>query len=334
MTAAERLIEPNKKTTSEARVTVTHPQRTPSTIGAIVNRETAPLAVERIKVPISERTASQALVEVDAFSVNRGELALLASRPDGWRPGQDLAGRVIVPAGDGTGPQAGQRIVGLVEEAGWATHVPIASDRLAVLPDHVKTPAAATLGLAGLTALRILRLGGPLLGRRVLITGAAGSVGRLAIQLAALQGAHVTAIATQHEDELRSLGAEEVLPNVDPGQRPHELILENLGGESLTQAIAASAPRATIVVYGTTSGEPTPLTIYDFIGHEDVRLQTYFSYAHPDPPAGDLELLVSLLARGRLTAPIGRILPWTELDAGLHAFQHREFSGKLVLTVP
>lgn len=320
--------------TSEARVTVTPPQATPSTAGAVVNRGTGPLAVERIEVPVSEPDANQALVEVDAFSVNRGELALLTSRPDGWRPGQDLAGRVLIPAANGTGPKAGQRVVALVEDAGWATHVPVASDRLAVLTDHVDAPAAATLGLAGLTALRILRLGGPLLGRPVLITGATGSVGRFAVQLATLQGAHVTAVASRHEDELRSLGAGEVISTIHTGQRPYELVLENLGGESLTQAIAASAPRATIVVYGTTSGEPTPLTIYDFIGHEGVRLQTYFSYAHPDPPAGDLALLVDLLARGRLTAPIGRILPWTELDVGLHAFQRREFSGKLVLTVP
>lgn len=64
---------------------------------------------------------------------------------------------------------------------------------LAVLPDAVDTGTAAALPVAGVTALRALRGLGPLLGRRVLITGASGGVGRFAVQLAARAGAHVIA---------------------------------------------------------------------------------------------------------------------------------------------
>src|SRR4051812_18182956 len=121
---------------------------------------------------------NEALVAVRAFAVNRGELALLAARTEDWRPGQDVAGVGIEPAADGTGPAPGTRVAAQVEQAGWAERVPVPTGRLAVLPEPVSIEQGASLPLAGLTALRVLRLGGDLLGRRVLITGANGGLGR------------------------------------------------------------------------------------------------------------------------------------------------------------
>jgi NADPH2:quinone reductase len=68
--------------------------------------------------------SGEALVAVRAFSVNRGELALLQARTDGWRPGQDIAGVVAEPAADGSGPAAGTRVVALAEQAGWPNSPP------------------------------------------------------------------------------------------------------------------------------------------------------------------------------------------------------------------
>jgi NADPH:quinone reductase-like Zn-dependent oxidoreductase len=135
---------------------------------------------------------NEALVEVRAVSINRGELRLLAARPEGWRPGQDVAG-VVRRAAQNGGPPEGTRVVGLVDQAGWAERVAAPLSRLAPLPEAVSFAAAATLPIAGLTALRALRLGGALLGRSVLITGATGGVGHLAVQLAARSGARVGA---------------------------------------------------------------------------------------------------------------------------------------------
>src|SRR5207245_2791439 len=97
-------------------------------------------------------------------------------------------------AESGTGPPVGSRVVGMVDQAGWAEQVAVPASRIAVLPDSVSFAAAATLPVAGLTALRALRLGGMLLGRRVLVTGASGGVGHLAVQMAARSGAQVTAV--------------------------------------------------------------------------------------------------------------------------------------------
>src|SRR6266496_3323178 len=112
-------------------------------------------------------------------------VALLSARPDGWRPGQDIAGVVTEAAASGEGPPAGTRVVGLAEGAAWSQRLAVPITRLAALEDTVSFEHAATLGLAGRTALRTVRLAGPLLGRSVLILGAGGGVGHLTVQLAA-----------------------------------------------------------------------------------------------------------------------------------------------------
>ena len=62
----------------------------------------------------------EALIQVEAFSINRGETFLLERPGRGWRPGRDVSGRVIRAAADGSGPSAGERVVGHPPQAGWA----------------------------------------------------------------------------------------------------------------------------------------------------------------------------------------------------------------------
>src|SRR6266550_7702419 len=81
--------------------------------------------MSRIPTP----AADEALVAVRAFSINHGELALLKTRTNQWRPGQDVAGVVVEPAADGSGPPPGSRVVALVEEAGWAELAPVPTAR-------------------------------------------------------------------------------------------------------------------------------------------------------------------------------------------------------------
>ena len=85
---------------------------------AVVNTPSAPIPVELRKVGEPEPADDEAIVEVRAFSVNRGELALLGNRPEGWRPGQDIAGVVVKAAADGSGAKEGTRVVALVDGGG------------------------------------------------------------------------------------------------------------------------------------------------------------------------------------------------------------------------
>ena len=145
----------------------------------------APGGLERRKLdePVPEGP-NQVIVEVRAFAMNRGELHLLGQRADGWHPGQDVAGVVVARAADGSGPPVGTRVVGLADQGGWSERVCVPSHRVAPLPEAVSFAQGAALPVAGLTALRGLRLGGPLLGRSVLVTGASGGVGTFAVLLA------------------------------------------------------------------------------------------------------------------------------------------------------
>src|SRR3954467_5196583 len=87
---------------------------------AIVNTPggAEPVAIREVAEP--ELQPNEALVAVRAFSLNRGELRLFQVRPEGWRPGQDIAGVVLRAAGDGSGPPDGTRVVALCDQAGWA----------------------------------------------------------------------------------------------------------------------------------------------------------------------------------------------------------------------
>src|SRR5260370_27230096 len=124
---------------------------------AIVNNPDGP-AVTAVDDP--RPGSGEALVAVRAFSINRGELDLLQTRTDAWRPGQDIAGVVVEPAADGSGPAAGTRMVALVEQAGWAELAAVPVSRLARLPTQRGIEQAAALPLAGLPALRTQRLPG------------------------------------------------------------------------------------------------------------------------------------------------------------------------------
>jgi len=85
------------------------------------------------------------------------------------------------PAADGSGPRQGARVVGLADNGAWAQFAAIPTTRLAAIPDAVSDAQAATLPTAGMTALRALEVAGLVLGKRVLVTGANGGVGRMTI---------------------------------------------------------------------------------------------------------------------------------------------------------
>src|SRR5258707_13772347 len=98
-----------------------------------------PVAIREVAEP--EPLPNEALVAVHAFSLNRGELRLFQARPEGWRPGQDVAGVVLRAAADGSGPAAGTRVVGLCDWHGWAERAAWAAHRRAPVADKRPFPA-------------------------------------------------------------------------------------------------------------------------------------------------------------------------------------------------
>jgi NADPH2:quinone reductase len=285
-------------------------------------------------LPEPEPEPGEALLEVRAFAVNRGELTLLRLRADGWRPGQDLAGIVIAPPADGGGPAPGTRVVAVAEWHGWAERIALPLTQLAPIADTVSFEAAASLPIAGLTALRGLRAGGPILGRRVLITGATGGVGQFAVQLALAGGARVTAqvSAPEREAEARELGAHEVCVELDEELGQFDLVLDGVGGELLVAALHLLAPGGAVVSYGMSAG-PSTLGFTDFrsAGGPYGKLIGLF-HGYPQEERGaDLGVLAGLVADGRLEPRIGSSRDWLELRQTLDDMRARRVRGRAVL---
>jgi NADPH:quinone reductase len=285
------------------------------------------------EVPVPRARSGEVLVEVEAFSINRGELGLFTRRADGWRPGQDIAGRVVASAA-ADGPAIGTRVVGVVDFGGWAQRVAVPVDRLAPLPDSLAADEVATYGVAGLTALRALRRGGPLLGARVLITGASGGVGTFAVQLAAAAGAEVTALTGSHRSvDLRELGAARVVNSLEDATGEFDLVLESVGGTVLGSALALTAPEGHIVMVGTSSNEELPMTLSSFRAHARQTLHPFWVYGSGESVAHDLGLLVQLTARGLLSPVVGWQGGWEHLADAMQALRDRKVAGKAVLRV-
>ena len=302
---------------------------------AVVVDAAAPERVAIREVADPDPGRGDVLVEVHAISLNRGEVNRIAAAQDGWRPGWDVAG-VVTRSAPGA-PPAGARVVGVLAGEAWADTVAVPAGQVAALPDQVSFAQAAALPVAGLTALRILRYGGLLVGRRVLVTGAAGGVGRFALQLGRLAGAHLTAIVGSAERAagLRELGADQVVVGHEAVEGRYDVVLESAGGESLGRLVHHVDPQGVLVMFGNSSRQPTTFNVSEVYLGGLVRLQgfTLFSSFPADPPARDLGELAALVARGALDPQVAGELEWERLPEAIAQLRARSVPGKLVLRV-
>jgi len=276
---------------------------------------------------------SQALVRVAAISLNFADLAFLRDRKTpGAVPGFDAAGVVVSAAGDGSGPPAGDRVVTFGWAGGWAELRAVETTEVAVVPDGLDIGLAAAIPVAGVTALRALRRLGSLVGRRVLITGASGGVGRFAVQLAARAGAHVVASAgsPQRGEGLAALGAAEVVTGLDGVTQPVFAVLDNVGGHTLSQAYALLEPGGCAQSVGMASLEPTSIDFEQARLRGGGRIEAFTVGDHFGP---DLAYLIGLVAAGELDPQVGWRGPWHKAAEAAAALMERKVRGKAVLDV-
>jgi NADPH:quinone reductase len=286
-------------------------------------------------------TPSEGLVRVSAISLNRGEVRRVQMAEDGFNPGWDLAGTVEQAAADGTGPQAGARVVGFLPSGAWAELAAVPTNSLAELSDNVALSEAATLPVAGLPALYALEKGGGLLGRSVLVTGSSGGAGHFAIQLARLSGARVVALVRreEHEELVHEAGAHQIAVGEDARSAerfgPYHLILESVGGKVLGDAIDMLAPGGTCVTFGSTGASETSFDVRSFYLTGAARLYGFILFHEVlTPPASDgLARLSRLVAEGRLRPHVSVEASWEEIGEVAQKLLDRGYTGKAVLSV-
>lgn len=291
--------------------------------------------------PEPNPTPAEAVIEVAATSLNRGETrrALTRAQP-GWRPGWDIAGVVAQEAANGSGPRKGARVVGLSPNGGgWARRITAATNNLAEIPPEISFTEAASLPVAGLTALHALSKRGNLIGRRVLITGATGGVGHFACQLARAAGA-TTVAAVRNAAQIetaRVYGAQEVVATGDDpaailSSEPYDLILESVGGAILQNAMSATAPGGVCVCVGVSSSAEVRFDAEAFF-YSTASLIGIVLFKELQFESADLGLsrLVRLLGDGRLTPHIGQERSWTEINEAARDLIERKSPGKIIL---
>ena len=311
-----------------------------SNIRAVLVDPTAPGHIRLGEASAPVPLAGEAIVRVHAISLNRGELRRAASGPAGRRIGWDFAGAVERPAADGSGPGEGTRVVGMLGAGSWAERIAAPTEALGILPDAVPFDQAATLPVAGLTALYGLEKAGSLLGRKVLVTGGTGGVGHMAIQIARTAGARVVATvrAESKAGIVQRAGAQDVIASEDPAalrsHAPYDVILDGVGGPALGVALTSLGKEGTCVVYGSTAAPEVTFNASGFYPIGGATLYGFILFHELDrrPAGSGLTRLAQLAADGRLRPLIEVVAPLDRIPDVAKALMDRAFSGKAVIT--
>lgn len=294
----------------------------------------------------------QVLLRVRAASVNPYDWHMMRAKPylmrlfgAGFlRPknkilGADVAGVVVAVGANVTTTQPGDEVFGGCTGS-FAEYVCAKESSLAPRPEKVSFEHAATLFMAGITALQGLRKGQIQAGHSVLINGASGGVGTFAVQIAKATGAEVTGVcSTKNVELVRSLGADHVIDytqeNYTHNQHRYDLILDLVGTQSLLANRRVLTNGGVYVSAGAIEmgNWISPLTqvfkvmLMSLVG----RRKMVPFLANMD--RNDLIILGDLVDSGDLTPAIDRSYPLPDVPEAIRYLEQGHVAGKVVITI-
>ena len=263
-------------------------------------------------------------------------------RPKVGVRGWDVAGSVEAVGADVTRFAPGDDVMGTAEQGSFAELAVTQADKLVAKPAGLSFDQAAALPISGSTALRAVRDEGRVRpGQTVLVIGASGGVGSLAVQIAKGLGASVTGVcSTAKADLVRSIGADDVIDytreDFTDGSLRWDLIVDNAGRRPLSQLRRALTPKGTLVIVGGDGGGRwtggffrgvlrAPIVSL-FVGQRLRGLATKVKQE-------DLVTLTELVEAGTLTPVIDRTYPLIEAPDAIRYLAEGHAAGKIVIKI-
>ncbi|CAM5349548.1 quinone oxidoreductase family protein [Streptomyces griseorubiginosus] len=215
-----------------------------------------PLFLE--EVPVPQPGAGELLVRCEAVGVTLPVVRKVTEAPEPVPLGGELGGEVVSVGAGVTRFRPGERVTGLCFGHGYADFALLHEAMASPIPDDATSVDAVALVRGGLVALGSLEAARPEPGESALITAAASGVGHLAVQLARIRGAArvVGAVSDAAKaDFVRALGADATALYGDGSWGdPVDYVLDAVGGDLLTPALAALAPGGRLVAYSSGGG--------------------------------------------------------------------------------
>ena len=320
---------------------------------ALCRRYGGPDVVEIVDVPAPVLDPGQARVRVRVGAVNFPDVLVIAdtyqqSAPTPFIPGSEFAGVVTEVAEGAHGVAVGDRVFGSTFIGAFAEEVTVGAGALARTPDGVEDQVAAAFGVAYRTAYHVLRSVATLApGEELIVLGAGGGVGSAAVQLGALLGATVTAIASTPEklEAARACGAQRLIDHRAGDLRgalkaalPQgaDVVVDPVGGDLAEPALRSLHYGGRFVTVGYASGTipriPLNLVLLKGVVVLGFQFRDFATHRADDMARNDAELL-ALLAQGRARPLIGTTFDLSETAKALRHVAEGQAVGKVVLQV-
>jgi NADPH:quinone reductase-like Zn-dependent oxidoreductase len=285
-----------------------------------------------VDVPVPVPGPRQVLVQVSAAGINPGEAKIRdgllhkrfpATFPSGQ--GSDLAGVVTALGPGAVGVTVGENVIAYTDNrASQAEYVLVEAANLAPKPDAVPWDVAGALYVVGATAYAAVRAVATAAGETVVVAGAAGGVGSVAVQLASLAGATVIGLASPANHEW--LAGKGVIPVTY--------------GDGVADRIRHAAPTVDAFI-DTQGGDYVQLALE--LGVSPARIDTIANFSavaeygvkgdgnSAGASAGTLAQLAGLIAAGQLEVPIAATFPLTDVRDAYRRLAGGHIRGKIVL---
>ena len=291
--------------------------------------------------PVPRPAGGQVLITTEAIGVGGVDVLIRsgALAAYGFRDGHVLGGEIagtVTETGDGVDRSwAGKRVWAFAGTGGgYAEQAVAPAETLVPLPENLSPVDAVTLGSSGVVARFGLRHARFAPGESVLVRGAAGGIGIMAVQLAARAGAGAIAVTTSSAgrgERLRELGATQVLGRDGGGAGGFDVILDVVAGPDLPSFFARLNPNGRLVAVGAVAGDP-PADFGKALFAAFRKSLSFATFSADTVPMPDRTAVIAELFSGGLRAVVHEVLPLEQAARAHRMLDAGEVFGRIVLT--